>query len=396
MTESVIQTIQLDTICSPLKLLKTVKELLQVQINGYIHLKTSTGENWWLEFQGSQLLWAGGGQHRFRRWQRLLQTYCPSVNPREVKLREEEVFENWEYVALTVLLKRQQLKHSDALSIVEATLSEVLFDICHAVESITHISYSINRQARLNQSIVIFNHTTLFYNVKTALEEWQKTKLSCFSPNLAPAIIDVSRLEKQTQPRTGQILQRLLSGNRSLRELSRITGRDLCELGAMVAAYVERDIVGLTSINDLSQPYGAMEQKMLIQVAQKLPLIFCIDDSPQIGYLMEEVLCSAGYRCTSIQDSVQALAAIIRHTPDLIFLDVTMPVANGYEICKQVRRVKAFKQTPIIMLIGNNDSLMDRMRAKSVGATDFMVKPIDPAQVLETTRYQLASLSGNH
>ena len=58
-----------------------------------------------------------------------------------------------------------------------------------------------------------------------------------------------------------------------------------------------------------------------------------------------------------------------------------MPVANGYEICKQIRRVQAFQKTPIVVLT-DTSSLMDRMRAKAAGATDFMAKPIDPAKVL--------------
>ena len=391
MTESTVNTLALANSISLPELLKTLKAIIQTQNNGYIKLKTSTREEWWIDFRVGQLIWGGGGQHRFRRWQRLLQSHCPSLQPSEVRLREDGMFEHWEYVALSVLLKRQQLDRDIATSIIEATISEVLFDICQAVDNIIQISHSTNRQSRITHPITLLNSTTLLYNAKIELERWQKKRFSTIPLNLAPTIIDSVRLQKQTQPRTYQILKRLIHGNRSLRELSRITGRDLLELGSMVAAYVERGIISLKTIDDLPQPYSVMRQKVPSQVAHKLPLIFCIDDSPQVGYLMEEALRPEGYRCTSIQDSVQALAEIIRHKPNLIFLDMTMPVVNGYEICKQVRRVKAFSQTPIIMLT-SNDSLMDRMRAKSVGATDFMVKPIDPTKILETVQSQLAQL----
>lgn len=390
MTESAVNTLAVTNGISLPKLIKTLKAIIKTQNNGYIHLRTST-EEWWLDFRVGQLIWAGGGQHRFRRWQRLLQIHCPSLRPSEVRLREDGMFAHWEYTALSVLLKRQQLERDVASLIIEATLSEVLFDTCQAAGDITNISHSINHQSRITQPIRILNSTTLFYNVKTELERWQKTRFGNVSPNMAPAIVDSARLKRHTQPRTYQILKRLILGNRSLRELSRITGRDLLEFGSMVNAYVERDIISLKTIDDLPQPYSIIRQKIPAQITHKLPLIFCIDDSPQVGYLMEEALRPEGYRCTSIQDSVQALAEIIRHKPDLVFLDMTMPVVNGYEICKQVRRVKAFRQTPIIILT-NNDSLMDRMRAKSVGATDFMVKPIDPVTVLETVRQKLAQL----
>lgn len=394
MTESVLNTLPLEDGLSVATLIKAVKTILQTQTNGYIYLKTVTGEQWWLDFRVGRLLWAGGGQHRFRRWQRLLKAHCPDLQPSEVRLREPELFDHWEYVALSVLLQRQQLHREIAIAIIQATLSEVLFDICQAVDDIIHIAHTTDRQSRLPQPMAILSSTGLFYNVKTELQSWRDVDLGKTSLNWAPIIIDNERLQKCTQPRTYQILKRLLQGNRSLRELSQITGRDVCALGRMLAVYIKRDIVALNPIDDLSSPHASMTSRVPRQVAQTLPLIFCIDDSPQVGYLMEEALRPAGYRCISIQDSIQALAQIIRHKPNLIFLDLIMPVANGYEICKQIRRVKAFHKTPIIILTGN-DGLVDRMRAKALGATDFMAKPVDPIKVIEMVRHQLAHLDND-
>ncbi|MBE9065093.1 response regulator [Leptolyngbya cf. ectocarpi LEGE 11479] len=391
MTESVLNTLPLEDGLSVATLIKAVKTILQTQTNGYIYLKTVTGEQWWLDFRVGRLLWAGGGQHRFRRWQRLLKAHCPDLQPSEVRLREPELFDHWEYVALSVLLQRQQLHREIAIAIIQATLSEVLFDICQVVDDIIHIAHTTDRQSRLPQPMAILSSTGLFYNVKTELQSWRDTDLGKTSPNWSPIIIDNERLKQCTQPRTYQILKRLLQGNRSLRELSQITGRDVYALGRMLAGYVKREIVAFNPIDDLPSPHASMAPKVPRQIAQNLPLVFCVDDSPQVGYLMEEALRPAGYRCISIQDSIQALAQIIRHKPNLIFLDLIMPVANGYEICKQIRRVKAFHKTPIIILTGN-DGLVDRMRAKAVGATDFMAKPVDPIKVIEMVRHQLANL----
>ena len=392
MTESVLNILPLENGFSVTSLIKTVKAITQTQTNGYIHLQTLTGERWWLDFRVGRLLWAGGGQHRFRRWQRLLKTHCPDLFPSDMRLREPDLFDHWEYMALSVLLRRQQLHREIAIAIIQSTLSEVLFDICQTVGDLSQIAHTTDRQSRLTQPMAIFSSTTLFYNVKTELELWQKTKLGTISPNLAPIIINNQRLKQCTQPRTYQILKRLLQGNRSLRELSQITGRDISALATMLGGYVERGIVTLNPIDDLPTPFASMGEKIPLQVANKLPLVFCIDDSPQVGYLMEEALRPAGYRCTSLQDSVQALAQVIRHKPDIIFLDLIMPIANGYEICKQIRRVKVFRKTPIVILTGN-DGLVDRMRAKAAGATDFMAKPVDPIKVLEVVRYQLANIN---
>ena len=371
-------------------LIKTVKTIVQSQTNGYICIQTASDEQWWLDFRVGRLLWAGGGQHRFRRWQRLLKTHSPELQPSELRLRETGMFDHWEYVALSVLLQRQQIAREAAIAIIQATLSEVLFDICQAVDQITTITHSTDHQSRLAEPMAILSSTALFYRVRTDLQSWQNAELGNASPNLAPVIIDVKRLKQCTQPRTYQILKQLLHGSRSLRELSQITGHEVSSLGCMIATYVNRAMVTLHRIDDLPSPYAATVQKVPRQAAKNLPLIVCVDDSPQVGYLMEEALRPMGYRCISIQDSIQALAQIIRHKPSLIFLDLVMPVANGYEICKQIRRVKAFRKTPIVILTGN-DGIVDRMRAKAVGATDFMSKPVDPIKVIEVVRSQLAN-----
>ena len=60
-----------------------------------------------------------------------------------------------------------------------------------------------------------------------------------------------------------------------------------------------------------------------------------------------------------------------------------MPVASGYEICSQVRRVSLFKGIPIVIVTSNN-TLADRVHAKVVGASGFLSKPIQREKVLKT------------
>jgi CheY-like chemotaxis protein len=107
-----------------------------------------------------------------------------------------------------------------------------------------------------------------------------------------------------------------------------------------------------------------------------------------MGYILEE----AGYKFVSIQDSVQALVVLLENKPDLIFLDLVMPVANGYEICSQIRRVSVFQDIPVIILTGN-DGIVDRVRAKMVGASGFLPKPITQQKVLSTLQRYLPTKS---
>ena len=66
--------------------------------------------------------------------------------------------------------------------------------------------------------------------------------------------------------------------------------------------------------------------------------------------------------------------------------------SNGYEICSRLRKVAAFRDTPIVILTGN-DGVIDRVRAKVVGATDFLTKPVESELVLEVAQKYLNPVS---
>jgi chemotaxis family two-component system response regulator PixG len=106
--------------------------------------------------------------------------------------------------------------------------------------------------------------------------------------------------------------------------------------------------------------------------------------------MMSRILTQAGYRFINIQDPVKALPILLEHKPALIFLDLIMPITNGYEICGQIRRTSVFKDTPVIILT-SNDGIVDRVRAKMVGSSGFLAKPIESEKVLKVLQRHLAA-----
>ena len=114
-----------------------------------------------------------------------------------------------------------------------------------------------------------------------------------------------------------------------------------------------------------------------------------IEDSRFDCLTMGQILNQAGCRFINVQDPLQALPTLIEHKPDLIFLDLQMPIMNGYEICAHIRRIAAFQETPVIIVTSRN-ALVDRVRAKLVGATDFIAKPIESEKVITTLKQHLA------
>jgi two-component system, chemotaxis family, response regulator PixG len=76
--------------------------------------------------------------------------------------------------------------------------------------------------------------------------------------------------------------------------------------------------------------------------------------------------------------------------PDLIFLDVVMPKVNGYDLCAQLRRYPEFAQTPIIFLTSSS-GMVDRLRAKMVGSSDFLRKTVDADELVQKIDEYLGS-----
>ena len=114
-------------------------------------------------------------------------------------------------------------------------------------------------------------------------------------------------------------------------------------------------------------------------------LIVCVDDSKTVQKQLRMTLEAGGYRVLSILDPSLALKKLSQHQPAVIFLDINMPNLNGYDLCSLLRKSQKFKEIPIVMLTGR-DGMIDRVRAKIVGATDYLTKPCDPNKLITLTK----------
>jgi two-component system, chemotaxis family, response regulator PixG len=118
------------------------------------------------------------------------------------------------------------------------------------------------------------------------------------------------------------------------------------------------------------------------------PRIIYIDDSPADSRAMCEIVEELGYQYTNIPDPLQALPLLIEYKPKLIFLDLVMPIANGYEVCAQIRRISSLREIPVI-IVTSNDGIADRVRARIVGASGFLGKPIQQTKVAKVLKKHL-------
>lgn len=380
-----------------------IQKLIQSQVNGQLVLRATDGTTWTLYFRVGRLFWAGGGQHHYRRWRRLLKQFC-RLSPESIHLRDEEksvIFEHW---LLNILIKRQKLGRKEASALIAQTILDVLFDILLTANTIQEITAESNAAVEQEEPIAILSTAELIGKSQQLLTQWFNLGLIAYSPNLAPRIPNPADLAAQVSPKLAQALTSLATGKASIRELSVITRQPPATLGNLLAAPIQKSLVELIEIPDIPNPYSqqALQKRQssserrgrssrTSEGPKEAPTILCVDDSAQIVYILEQILQPLGYRFVSVQDPVEALSAILKHKPDLIFLDLIMPLVYGNEICTQVRRAPAFRETPIVILSGNA-RMLDRIQARGAGATEFMPKPLEPAKVISTVRRYLGEL----
>ena len=101
--------------------------------------------------------------------------------------------------------------------------------------------------------------------------------------------------------------------------------------------------------------------------------ILIVDDDEHISELISLYLIREGYDTKEVHDGRSAVEAFLSYNPDLIMLDIMLPVMDGYEVCKEVRKTSS---VPIIMLTAKGDTI-DKVLGLELGADDYIVKPFD-------------------
>ena len=116
--------------------------------------------------------------------------------------------------------------------------------------------------------------------------------------------------------------------------------------------------------------------------------ILIVDDLPENVRLLSSLLEDRGYNVDSATDGKMALSMVRNKTPDLILLDIMLPVMDGYQVCRMLKSQAETQHIPIIFLSGL-DSESDKVEAFKVGGTDYITKPFFVEEVIFRVKAQL-------
>ena len=137
--------------------------------------------------------------------------------------------------------------------------------------------------------------------------------------------------------------------------------------------------VSTTSLPPREQDESLLSAKILI-----------VDDEPINVKVCQKYLHELGYKkCVGLTDSTRSIAVILEERPDIVILDVMMPIVSGVDVLKLIRKHEDLQHLPVLILTASSDRTT-KLTVLNLGATDFLTKPIDPSEMAPRVRNVLA------
>jgi DNA-binding response OmpR family regulator len=126
-------------------------------------------------------------------------------------------------------------------------------------------------------------------------------------------------------------------------------------------------------------PAASMGETVLVRALSDSagPLVLVVEDEPEIAALMRDFLEADGFRVVLAADAEEAAGAL-RAAPDCVLLDVMLPGASGFDLCREIRSAS---DVPVLFLSARGGDA-DKLRGLGLGADDYIVKSVTPAEVV--------------
>ena len=408
------------------------------------HLKIlSNSVTWSIYLENGKIIYASHSIEPFDRLDchlRRLAHKIPSLSS-ETRTKLRLMFENEpkteppninpDYQAICWLIERQYITYEQAKVLIEGLVKEV-------IESFLLVetgSYELGSFPETTSDFCKLDLSNLIKYAQKQLQSWQSLTPEINSPYQCPYLAASTPKNQQISPELRQKLTAILKGF-SFRHLAILLNQDELRLAQSLHPYIKSGIILLQpphapfdclpnfartskepvknyqllseNINHPVVTTSALTQTTPAQLPQITPRnpppvnivaeqisnipetpinkktykIVCVDDSPAMLKELSYFLDDESFAVSTISDPIKALMQIVRLKPDLILLDVKMLGIDGYELCRLLRNHSFFKITPIIMVTGNT-GIIDRVKARMVGASGYLTKPFTQSDLLK-------------
>jgi len=346
-----------------------------------------------------RLMYITDDWHRTRRWKRAIFQHCRDWTPPNQILN----IQPWEYDFLYQGLSKSQLSLDKAKLVIKTVAQECLSELALASE--IDVEWSVRERVKSTfsyfLSFALADIHPVLIEITDLHRQWHQNGLDAIGPSLSP------HLTSSANNINNPTLQLYLNGKFTIWDIALQSKKPIIQVAQALLNWQKKGLIEFKTIADMR---GTVEEivEETPEKTSKTPepelssaakeqgqyLIACIDDSPIVVHNLKSILTPAGFSVLGIQEPMAGFAQLIEHKPDLILLDINMPNANGYSICKFLRETPVFGKTPIVILTAQDNSL-DRSRAKMVGANDFLSKPPDPKALINLIHQYLSQDKDN-
>ncbi len=366
---------------------RTLASISQQRATGELQLSHDK-QCWRLYFFHGRLVYATGSLHRVRRWRRAMKQQSP-----DYRVDEMPTGDPWEYQCLSQSVAQNQLSVQQAQGVIKMSLEEVLFawvsNSALAAEWSAVQRFVLKDNSALGLLLSSADVEGVLQRSHQLWNSWKAMELEPLNPYQSPILKLVSS-ELSNAATLPVNLRPFLTGRYTLWDIACYARRPVNTITRFLLPWVQRGAIALEDVADLPHPFTQLRAKLAKNQAVR-PLIACVDDSPTVGQFLANILEPAGYQVLKVQEPLSGIGILSKTKPDLIFLDLVMPNANGYDLCAFLRKTPIFQNTPIIILTSQS-GFIDRTRAKLAGASDFLTKPPETQALLTLVRQHLRSV----
>jgi twitching motility two-component system response regulator PilG len=346
------------------KIVEALKDIIQQELSGRLTIKDALDSSiaWEAYFGNGKLHFATSTLGQRERLIYLTRCHHPEFNLSEFAIGQSDyqfICHQWQSGKLSLQQTRQL-----AFTCTQEAFIHML--------AIGNAEMEFNLDAHLDLLILSASVQQIVTPVKQIIWQWQKIRPHIASP--------LSRVYLSNIDSLYQLLWQQLQSTKAIESYQSALTQNLCLYST--ANQLNIDVQQLSQIllplihNRSAQisSYGGKQD-------EDRPLIACIDDSRTVQSSVKMTLESQGYEVLGLLKPAQAMIKLTRCHPTLILMDISMPDINGYELCQILRKSPSLKHVPILML-SSRDGLFDRLKAKMVGANDYMTKPFTPTDLV--------------
>jgi twitching motility two-component system response regulator PilG len=330
-------------------------------------------QSWFVFFLNGQIVYCQTGESSLSRLDDYLRHYRVEQRLESKQLASLAVTNSPEYAYIWALLEQNMITPKIARTIIYGLVQETLFDLL----SLHQGSFIFNLGTALVPQLTTLEIAPLVAKITKQVQEWNQLYPYIQSTEQLLILADKAKLSASLSEDTVRKIHKWADGKTSLRQLARYLNRDILTLAKTIYPYVQEGWLQLV----YSDTHKFGKEKQNLKAQKDKGRILCIEDTLVICETIESILKLQGYEAISITNPLQALSLVFQLQPDLILCDIVMPELNGYEICAMLRHSTVFRVVPIIILT-SKDGFIDRVRARMVGATDYLTKPFTDKELL--------------